>query len=257
MQYFGGKWRLAPQLIALMPHHLTYVEPFGGGASVLLRKPRSRIEVYNDIEGEVVNLFRQLRDNPEDLIARLRFTPFAREEQMLTVELSDDPAEQARRTLVRSALTYRSAGSRHSLGGFAFDSNGSPKVRSWESLHDSLVAVAARMQGVMIECSDALQVIRQHDRPDTLFFVDPPYVHSTRTSSVRYEHDLPDHSKLLAKLTQLRGRVILTGYQCESYDEALVGWRKRIFSNHDTANNRRVEVAWLNFDPPNRVEAAA
>jgi DNA adenine methylase len=109
LRYHGGKWLLAPWIISHFPPHRVYVEPFGGGASVLIRKSRSYAEVYNDLDGEVVNLFRVVRDNGLELKRRLALTPFAREEYQSAWFPSDDPIEQARRTVIRSFMGFGSA----------------------------------------------------------------------------------------------------------------------------------------------------
>lgn len=108
VRWHGGKWLLAPWIITNMSAHRVYVEPFGGGASVLLRKPRAHSEVYNDLDGEIVNLFRVARDHGGDLVYRLGLTPFAREEFEASYERSNDPVEQARRTVVRSFMGFGS-----------------------------------------------------------------------------------------------------------------------------------------------------
>jgi len=106
LRYHGGKWRLASWIISHFPPHRVYVEPFGGAASVLLRKPRSYAEVYNDMDGEIVNVFRVLRDpaRARELERVLRLTPFAREEFELSYIRDEDPIEQARRTIVRAFI---------------------------------------------------------------------------------------------------------------------------------------------------------
>lgn len=109
LRYHGGKWRLAPWLISLFPSHRVYVEPFGGAASVLLRKPRCYAEVYNDLDGEVVNLFRVVRDRGEELRQLLQLTPFAREEYEAAWLPSEDAVEQARRTVIRAFMGFGSA----------------------------------------------------------------------------------------------------------------------------------------------------
>src|ERR1041385_959981 len=106
LRYFGGKWMLAPWIIEHFPAHRTYVEPFGGGASVLMRKPRSFGEVYNDIDGEIVNVFRMIQREHRALQALLAATPFARDEFDLAYVPTDDPLEQARRTIVRSFMGF-------------------------------------------------------------------------------------------------------------------------------------------------------
>lgn len=143
MRYHGGKWRLAPWIIQHMPPHRVYVEPFGGAASVLLRKPRTYAEVYNDMDGEIVNLFKVARDDSERLKHLLELTPFSRDEFAASYEPTSNPIEQARRTVVRSFLGFGSnahakatgfrANSNRSGTTLALPSTGKPRraTRSW------------------------------------------------------------------------------------------------------------------------------
>jgi DNA adenine methylase len=186
LRYFGGKWALAPWIIDHMPQHRVYVEPFGGAASVLLRKPRSRVEVYNELDDEIVGIFRVIQ-NPvqcRELIKRLRRTPYSRREFERAFEISTEPVERARRAIIRCYMSFHHsalfnpkkttfADARHNRGG-------SSKSSEWASYPRTLAAVCRRLSSVIIENSDALRVIRVQDSPDTLFFVDPPYVMSTR-----------------------------------------------------------------------------
>jgi DNA adenine methylase len=109
LRYHGGKWLLAPWIISHFPKHHIYVEPFGGGASILLRKQRSYAEIYNDLDGEVVNLFRMLRDHGDEVKRLVSLTPFSRSEFVDAYEPTDDDLEQARRTLVKSFMGFGSA----------------------------------------------------------------------------------------------------------------------------------------------------
>ena len=132
VRYHGGKWKLAPWIIGHLPPHRVYVEPFGGGASVLLRKPRSYAEVYNDLDGEMVNLFRMARDNGRELLELLRLTPFARDEFAKAYEQASEPIEQARRTVIRAFMGFGSNAHNRPTG-FRSNSNrsGTTPARDW------------------------------------------------------------------------------------------------------------------------------
>ncbi len=259
MRYHGGKWKLAPWIISHFPAHRTYVEPFGGGGSVLMRKRRSYAEVYNDLDGEVVNVFRVMRDEAMALrlMDALALTPFARDEFDLSYETSPDPVEQARRTLLRSHAGFGSnavAGNRHATG-FRSDSKrtGSTPAATWSTLPDAIPSFIDRLRGVVIESKPALDLIQQHDYIGALFYVDPPYVHSTRGSIAgvrqKYRHELTDddHRALSALLHQVAGMVVISGYACQLYDgELYADWhRVDVAANADGARSR-TEVLWLN-----------
>lgn len=164
-----------------------YVEPYGGAASVLMLKPRSYAEVYNDLNGNVVNVFRVLRDPElaECLRRALHLTPWARAEFNLSYEPAEDPVERARRTIVQSFMAFGSSFQRgRSRTGFRakFTNRHQTGARDWIGYPKSIPAFVERLQGVVIEERPALDVIRQQDAPDTLFYVDPPYVPATRSA---------------------------------------------------------------------------
>ena len=258
LRYFGGKWALAPWIIGHMPEHRVYVEPFGGAASVLLRKPHSKIEVYNDLDDEIVGLFRVLQDPSQcrALIRCLKRTPYARREFELAFKATNDPVERARRAIIRSYLSFHHsalfdprkntfANARHRKPGV-----GSSKMAEWANYPRALLAVCRRLRCVMIEHRDALDVIRNQDTRDALFFVDPPYVMSTRSKYCGYRHEMTDarHVELLTLLNGIQGRAIVTGYASALYDDLLRGWQRleRVsYANAGVGAQARTEVLWL------------
>ncbi|NUX55943.1 DNA adenine methylase [Paraburkholderia youngii] len=249
LRYHGGKFLLAPWILEHLPAHRIYVEPFGGAASVLLTKSRSYAEVYNDLDGEIVNLFRIARDRGVELRAALELTPFAREEFVLSYAPSDDPLEQARRTAVRSFMGFGS----NSLGkasGFRACSNrcGTTPAHDWRNYPDALSGIIDRLRGVVIESRDALLVMPAHDSPETLFYVDPPYVASTRDKGGDYRFEMTDeqHRALAELLHAVTGMVTLSGYRCELYDELYRDWTsidRRALADGARA---RIETLWIN-----------
>ncbi|MBA4707533.1 DNA adenine methylase [Aquitalea aquatica] len=254
LRYHGGKFRLAPWLMQFFPAHRVYVEPFGGGASVLLRKDRAHAEVYNDLDGEVVNLFRVIREHGELLVGQVALTPFSRSEFQQAYEPSDDPIEQARRTLIRSYMGFGSAGASGQSTGFRANSNRTHKTpaHDWAGFPDALASIVDRFRGVVIENRDAMACMRQHDAKTTLHYVDPPYVHSTRnlrTRSPAYKHEMSDddHRALARGLHTLRGMVVLSGYPCDLYDQELFpGWERHECKALADGAKERTEVVWLN-----------
>lgn len=257
LRYHGGKFRLAPWVMQFMPPHGCYVEPFGGAAGVLLRKPRVYAEVYNDLDGDIVNFFRVLRDPGlrADLIEACRLTPYAREEFDQSYEPTDDPLERARRTCVRAAMGFASAGATKATTGFRTDTRRKygTAQHNWAAYPDAIGAIGERLAGVLIENRDAVDVMRDHDSPDTLHFVDPPYVHETRhmrnKGGYRHELDNDGHRRLLAVLADLQGMVVLCGYDNPLYRELLADWvshstHARISGGRGTSI--RQETVWLN-----------
>lgn len=242
-----------------IPEHRCYVEPFGGAAGVLLQKPRSYAEVYNDLDGDVVNFFRVLRDPAmrEELERRCVLTPYARSEFDQAWEPTSDAIERARRLAVRAQMGFGSAGATKGQTGFRVDTKRAygTAQQLWAEYPRALAAAGQRFAGVLIENRPAIDVMQQHDAADTVHFVDPPYVLSTRVlqggANGYYRHELSqeDHEDLLAALLQLEGMVVVSGYETDLYHDTLRGWRvhrtpSRISAGRGTAV--RTEVVWVN-----------
>jgi DNA adenine methylase len=250
LAYLGSKWTLAPWVLAHMPPHEAYVEPFGGGASVLLRKDPSPLEIYNDLDSSVVNFWRVLRQSPDELVRLLRATPWSREEYVSAwgddAGLSD--VERARRLYVRTWMCFN-ASTDGPKGWRAAKRPKSGSVVAWGD-EGRLLAVAVRWRMVQIEHDDALKVIRRFDTPEALFYCDPPYVHSTRSSHTGYRHELTDerHLELLDLLNSVKGKVLLSGYPSDFYSRHLPAkrWKcvTRTARTRDTKTSR-IEALWV------------
>jgi DNA adenine methylase len=251
LRYYGSKWRLAAWIVALFPAHQTYVEPLGGSAAVLLQKPAAAMEVYNDIEDDLVNFFRVLRDDPDALIHRLQLTPWARAEYQQSWQPSSDPVEAARRFFVRSQQDIN--------GGAVLPPNrGWARVRRYTDKNPAagfqqavanLEAVAARLLQVQIECQDWWQVVTDYDGPDTLFYIDPPYLQRLRSGGRRYHHDWAeaDHVEAAKMLRQVQGRVVVSGYAGQLYADLYeaYGWQRFARPTQTNKGARRIESIWL------------
>lgn len=257
IRYHGGKFRLAPWIIQHLPPHRCYVEPFGGAAGVLIQKPRAYAEVYNDLDGDVVNLFRVLRDPAmrAELTDQLLLTPYARAEFEQAWLPSDNPIEQARRLIIRAQMGFGSAGATKGSTGFRIDTKRAygTAQQLWAAYPETLASIGQRLAGVLIENRPAIEVMLAHDAPDTLHFVDPPYVFSTRelrNTKGCYRHEMTDdqHVELLQAIKGLQGMVALSGYPSDLYAEHLHGWQMvttpaRISAGRGTTT--RTECLWL------------
>lgn len=258
LRYHGGKFRLANWVMQFFPPHRIYTEAFGGAAGVLLQKPRCYGEVYNDLDDNVVAFFRCLQSPVlrDRLVQAITLTPYARSEFELAWEPTEDLVERARRTAIRAQMGFGSAGATKGSTGLRTDTmrRYSTAQMDWAAYPPVLLDVAERFQSVLIENRPAVDVMQQHDSPETLHFVDPPYVHSTRVlrnTSGCYRHEMTDddHAELLSVLQQLQGMVVLSGYASDLYAGELPGWishstASRISSGRGTA--LRTEVVWLN-----------
>lgn len=260
VRWHGGKFAMAHRIAAFFPRHRGYTEAFGGGAGILLQKPRAREECYNDLDDDIVGLFRVLQDPAGEarLIKLLRTTPFARREFEIAYDPTDDQIERARRLVIRSFMGFGSnahslTNRGHQSTGFRSKSNrsGTTPAQDWWHLPDCLPAVAERMRGVVIEHRDALIVLERHDGPEVLHYVDPPYMHDTRATfksgkqAYRHELDWGGHVRLLALLQQLDGMIALSGYAHPLYDDTLRNWRREEIAAYADGARPRTEVLWL------------
>lgn len=251
LRYFGGKWLLAPWVIGTMPPHKTYVEPFAGAASVLLRKAPVEVEAINDRSGHVVNFFRVVRERPDDLVRQLELTPYAIDEFEACATLTGDPVEDARRYFVRSWMGFgggtRPSGTGRGFRRCAYRDLGGQFVGAVENL----LAVADRLRAVIIENADWSVAVDKYDGPDTCFYVDPPYLHRTRAEGRHdrgygeYEMATETHIALLDKLNSVTGAVVLSGYPDPAYDLRLAGWTRHERATTTVQNNDRTEVLWV------------
>lgn len=257
LRYHGGKWLLAQWIISHFPKHRIYVEPYGGAASVLLQKPRASAELYNDMDGEIVNLFRVLRDpaQAQELERLMRLTPYARAEFDAAYLLAGDPIEQARRLIFRSFAGFGADGVTATWAtGFRDNTRkGRTPAHDWMNYPGAVSAMTERLRGVVIDHRPATEVIEKHDTPNTLFYCDPPYCHVTRAGfvkrkhSYRYEMTDDDHRELAEVLREVKGMVVLSGYRCNLYDEELYGdWRSEERKTMADGARERTEVLWFN-----------
>lgn len=260
--WYGGKYSHLDWLLPLLPEATHYCDVFGGSAAVLINRVPSPVETYNDLDSELVNFFRVLRDDKDALIERIGLTPFSREELALACSEPLEPLtdlERARRFFVRARQVRTGLAQTASAGRWAHclltsRAGMAGAVSRWLGSIDDLSAIAQRLLRVQVENVPALEVIKRYDSPETLFYCDPPYVHDTRGDSKAYAHEMTneDHEALAEKLHNIQGKVALSGYAGSLYDKLYKDWRK-IESPAKLCHSvkqERVEVLWINYDLP-------
>jgi DNA adenine methylase len=266
LRYKGGKARIASWIISHFPPHHTYTELFGGGASILLQKPRSNIEIYNDLDEEVVNIFRVLQ-NPEtfkQLEHKLKYTPYARSEYNLAFEPCEDNVERARRAILRNQMGFGSRGLDRKTG-FRCDSEGREDSYHFANLIKQLYKYPERLKGVTIENRDAFFLFSYLDAENTLHLVDPPYIDNERKStksSDQYLNEMgsiEEHKKLIEMLLSLKGMVILCGYESELYNDLLKDWvlikkKNYVFGNKTEKKEPVEDCIWLSPNTNKKLE---
>lgn len=257
LRYPGGKAKIAAWIVSNLPDHDIYIEPYFGGGSVFFAKPPARIEVVNDLDHRVVNLFRVIREQPDELARLITLTPWARAEFLASDDVAGDPLEDARRFLVRvwmahgGKLAYRT-GWRNGWAGGKDASRGGP-AKVWLTVPDRIAAVAQRLQEAIIDCRPAVDSLGQWAHPSCLVYADPPYVHDTRDRDgggrgaiYRHEMNNDDHEALLDVLEAHPGPVVLSGYQTPLYDDRLTQWTRVDRQNYAYRGAERTESLWLN-----------
>lgn len=235
ISWLGGKSRMVNKLLPMLPEHRVYVEPFGGGGSLLLGKEPSPVEVYNDLDSGLVNFFRVLRDPAlvGQLIFKASATPYSREEYshcLATWESCEDPVERAYRWFVVSRFSFGGIFGNSWGSSVSASTRGMAQVASsWLSAVQRLEIVHQRIMRIQVDNQDFRKVIPRYDTPNTLFYVDPPYVPATRKGGkYRHEMSLDDHRALVDLLLALKGMALLSGYEHAVYRPLeKAGWKKR------------------------------
>jgi DNA adenine methylase len=260
--WYGGKFSHLNWLLPQLPECLHYCEPFAGSGAVLLNKEPSPVETYNDIDGEVVNFFKVLREEKDDLIEQIALTPFSREEFGLACELNPELSnlERARRFYIRARQVRTGLAQTATIGRWANCKNTSRAgmsgvVSRWLGGVEQLEFIAERLLRVQIENRPAIDVIKLYDSKETLFYCDPPYIHETRgdTKSYGYEMDNSAHIELAKILNSAEGLVAISNYECDLMNELYPPekWTK-IYSPEKTIHSTkdiRQEVLWVNYNP--------
>jgi DNA adenine methylase len=267
IQYVGGKGTQLNDLLPLIPYSRGYVEPFGGGASILLNRRKSPLEVYNDLNGGVVALFRVMQDPAffTLFVHRIEHTPFAKDEFRRALVIQQEAnAGGPVNVLDRAWALYviqnmGISGAATKEGNWSRSLKDSINTVRWYRRIGKLEAISTRFRNVQIDSQDALECMRYWDAEDVVHYVDPPYVLSTRSDRkyYRYEMDEAAHDALVECLLGLQGMVVLSGYDHPVYQPLIdAGWEMRKYSAKaysalvKTADGEgkpdRVEAVWRN-----------
>lgn len=256
LKYPGAKWSIADWIIGFFPEHHSYLEPFFGSGAVLFRKSRSNIETVNDLDGEVVNLFECIKNDPEKMARMIYLTPYSRQiyEEAYTKTKSD--FERALGFFIRCNMGhgYRTTGEKV---GWKNDVQGRERAyaaKYWQTLPAEIVAIAERLRGIQIDNRPAQELIPRFNHPNVLIYADPPYMLSTRHGKqYRCEMNDYDHMELLEILLAHKGFVVLSGYESDLYNKALKGWSKKNIISYSQVASKKQEVLWMNFEPLDQI----
>jgi DNA adenine methylase len=246
LRWPGSKWRMAKFICNMMPRHDVYCEPFFGSGAVFFTKSPSGTETINDIDSNVINLFRVVRNSADELARVLEMTPYSREEYKASQLNSDDEIEQARRFLVR---TWQGFGAKTAnMSGWNNDrTNQRFMPRYWAILPQRILDTVERLKMAQIEHADALDVIEMYNHRNALLYIDPPYLMETRTQ-LHYECEFSSrkkHIELLELCRKHKGSLIISSYENDLYNTELDGWEKRSM-NVAITRGTRTETIYLN-----------
>ena len=251
LNYPGAKWGMAKQIVSMMPPHRSYLEPFFGSGAVLFNKPPSAIETVNDIDGDITNFFKVVRECPEELAEAISLTPYSRDVFNDAHEnRGTGDFDRAYRFAIRSRMghgfkTYQKTGFKIDV----YARERSYCVNCWNTMPERIFEAAARLKGVQIENRPALDLIRKFNYDNVLIYADPPYLLNTRGGKqYKHEMDEQEHIELLAALKAHKGPAIISGYPSDMYDRELRGWNTIHKRSYNQNSDARTEVLWFNFE---------
>ena len=261
INWYGGKYYMAKDIIEIFPEHKMYVEGFGGAAHVLFRKERSELEVYNDLHNGLYLIFKLLRENNEEFIRKLSLTPYSRQEfeDSKSWIYEENEIEKARKFYVRTMQSVASN------GGWCYAKSKSRRgmcqsISRWlGNIEENLTSAIERLKEVQIENLDILELIKKYDKEDTLFYLDPPYIQDTRKQKKSYDCEMTNeqHKELVDVLINVKGKVVLSGYDHPIYNKLLEnGWSKVVLGEYakrsEKSNEGELskgkEFVWVNYE---------
>ncbi len=259
--WYGGKFSHLNWILPLLPESHHFCEPFGGSAAILLNREPSPVETYNDLDSQVVNFFKVLRNQKEELIYAIGMTPFAREEFEIAIKTDFEDGnisdlEKARRFYIKARQVRTGLAQKASVGRWAnclktTRAGMAGAVSRWLGSVEGLENIASRLLRVQIENDDAIKIIQRYDHKDTLFYCDPPYIHSTRGDKNAYRFEMLDeeHILLAQVLRSVKGKVALSGYRNELYGELYKDWKVHTGPTKKALSIKelRTEILWTNY----------
>lgn len=248
LKYPGSKWRISDWIINHFPEHKVYCEPFFGSGAVFFNKKPTYIETINDIDGNIVNLFRVCREHPQELARLIEMTPFARDEFKFCYEKSDNPIEQARRTVVRYHQSFGTSNSSKNSWRNVQTYGGPRCATMWNFLPSAVMECVKRLKEAQIENVDAVDLIHRYNDKNTLIYCDPPYLPSLRMKSM-YACEMSEqkHIELLSVLKASNSMIVISGYDSELYNRELDGWSTDTKETTAQMGLHRTEKIWANF----------
>jgi len=256
LKYPGGKWRIAEWIISFFPEHKVYCEPFFGSGAVFFNKKPCYIETINDVDGNIVNLFKVARDYPLELATLINLTPFSRDEFISCYEMAiDDPIEKARRTVVRYHQSFGTSNSRKKSWRNVQTYGGPRCATMWNDLPESVIKCCERLKEAQIENIDAIELIMRYNSSDTLIYCDPPYLQNLRKRNM-YSCEFNDkqHETLLDVLKSSKSKIVLSGYDSELYNKELSEWNTAEIDTIAQMGLHRTEKIWYNFEAKKQID---
>lgn len=254
LKYPGSKWNIAEQIVSMMPKHHSYVEPFFGSGAVLFNKAPSNIETINDLDDDVVNLFRCIKEDSEKLAKLVTVTPFSRteyEEAFKNSQIITEPFEKAVNFLTKcwQGHGFRTNGYKNGWKNDVQGRERSYSLWNWYRLPGWIMEIAERLRTVQIENRPAIEVIQRFNFSNVFMYIDPPYLLATRRGK-QYKHEMSDaeHEELLIIILQSDAQIIISGYESDMYNDYLKGWNKKTFQSNAEYGLKRDEVIWFNFE---------
>lgn len=257
LRYPGSKWNLANKIVELLPKHKTYLEPYFGSGAVLFTKEPSAIETVNDLNDDVVNLFKVIQQEPAALAEKIFLTPYSRKIYDKAWEIRpENEIDKALNFVIRSVMSH---GFRNiEKSGWKIDVNGRERayaVKHWNDLPELIQEMTLRLKQVQIESRPAIELIDKYNREGVCMYIDPPYVLSTRTRK-QYTVEMEDweHEELLNILNHSKAKIILSGYNSDLYNKRLSNWGRAEFAATAEKGLPRIEILWMNFQPKQQLE---
>lgn len=251
LKYPGAKNRIAPWICSYIPKHQVYVEPYFGSGAVFFNKEPAKIETINDLDGNIVNYFKVIREYPEELAAQLTLTPYSRDEYYRSFEMIDGESdiERARKFAVRCWQGFGSSNLYRNGFRTSQQSNSPQTTKEWREIPERLMAASERLKHAQIENIPAVELVKRYYTKDVFMYVDPPYLLSTRKKYL-YRHEMKDadHIELLRLLQEHPGKILLSGYDNELYNKMLQGWNKVSAKSQAERGIPRIETLWMNYE---------